>query len=122
MIETARASLEDFLKANLHNIKKDTKNLIPLRRVWLELNKEYAEYDLNLDVEWEGLSGYSGNIYDIWCGCCGTAPKGPHAKSFKVVIKNWDAEKTIEANDKTDNLLLRSYVRWVGHLRFLRNS
>lgn len=126
MIDQACKSLNKFLHDNVEHItrveerwgKPDTSityKITTLRKAWVDLNPEFKEFDLDLDIVWEGLSGRSNLLWE-WCGNCGECymccdvvelpngkcmsvyrgiAKGPHAKSFKVVIRNWDEEITI---------------------------
>lgn len=95
MIEEARASLEQFLKNNVNLIMKHYTNLVKLRAVWLDMHPEFKDYDLELDVVWEGLSGASTMIWPYHHPETGhpmIADKGPHASGFKVVIRDWQDE------------------------------
>jgi hypothetical protein len=59
------------------------------------MNPEYSQYDLQLDIQWEGLSGHSNTTWGCsTCGDFGIRPN-PHANNFSVVIKNWEDEITI---------------------------
>jgi hypothetical protein len=106
MIEAARDSLDKFLQRNSDYIQEDTFNLIRLRTVWLDMNPKFHEYDVLLDVVWEGLSGPSTKFFswqpNFCCLDCFKPDKdffkGPHAKSFKVVIKDWAEEKLISGD------------------------
>jgi hypothetical protein len=96
MIEQARESLENFLKNNIEYIKNNNQHnnkLNILRKTWSDLNSEYKEYDMYLDIVWEGLTGASSAFWS-WNNSCEPL-KGPHAKSFKVVIRDWNNETII---------------------------
>lgn len=94
MLEQAAASLESFLKTNIKQIVESTDNVNTLRREWLTMFPDYKQYDLQLDVEWQDLSGdYTSYMNNYWCGCCGSPPKPPTARSFKVFIRDWRDER-----------------------------
>ncbi len=106
IIEEARQSLEDFLKKNIDTLRKDTRNFIVLRRVWLEQNPDFKEYDMYLDLEWLGC-------WTQWHDECGPScyPDGlhtPHAKDFCVrVLPAWEYVRAARVAEKAEKVVLR---------------
>lgn len=106
MIDLACKSLNKFLHDNVEyitrvknniNTSMVDNNLSILRRAWIDLNPEFKEHDLSLDIVWEGLSGAGCMMWSYYDPETGNQipTKRPTAKSFKVVIRNWDEEITI---------------------------
>ena len=115
ILEEARKSLDEFLheKENFDQLRGagnaidvHGSKLNELARKWLDDHPQYREYFLQLDVEWTGTSGISGYLWDYSpCMCCYTPPKGPHAKGFRVVTRDWEDERFItrKADEKWVN-------------------
>lgn len=105
ILEEARKSLDDFLhqKENFDQLRGQGSAINPhgsklneLARQWLETHPEYHDYFLQLDIEWTGTSGISGYLWDYSpCMCCHAPPKGPHAKNFRVITRDWEDERFI---------------------------
>lgn len=110
MLEEARISLDNFLHQP-ENFKQIVDNSIAankLRIEWLEANPQYKQYDLQLDLEWTGTSGISGYLWDYACWCCAPRPKGPHARDFKIVTRDWDDERNLSR--QIDNRMTRGQI------------